>query len=348
MVNAKTFKDGFTWLTKGSKGRYPIILDKDGMHFGYENKLNHWLTLTYKVQGVDEKVIIPYAEFAGLKKMFKYWKSELKFMVNQLNNTDFRVSISDGEHVFSYTYDNRMVPTNEYPSNYGLPFAEGIFNVNDLAESASRLIPFASIDTMRYFMCGVYIDSENKALVATDGRRLGYLSFESELPSMIVPGDAFVKIEGMGEVIYTVSNEEKNKYLKIENDEKSVTVRLIDGQFPNWKRVVPPTETDSIKDVVNLDSFLKASKYAADIADKTGRTRLSDGRFADVEYTPKTNIDGIFYINATYLKETLEKMMGENVDFYAQVARNGEVETEKAITITDGTLNAIIMPMCAA
>lgn len=345
MVNAKAFKDGFNWLTKNNKGKFPVIIDSDGMHFRFIGNQLGEMALTYKGVTNDEKVIIPYQSFAGIKKMFKYWKTDVWFVVEKHSEVDYEIHISDGDHVFTYMYDTRYLPTEEYRTDFGLPFAEGIFNVDSLAESAGRLIPFASTDTCRFFLNGIYIDSENKALVATDGRRLGYLSFESELPSMIITVNTFAKAEGMGEVIYTVSKND-DKWFKIENDNLIIVSKLIDGQFPNWKRVVPPTETDSVKDIVNLDSFLKASKYAADIADKTGRTRLSDGRIADVEYTPKTNIDGIFYINGIYLKETLEKMMGENVDFYAQVSRNG-VETEKAITITDGTLNAIIMPMCA-
>ena len=345
MVNAKAFKDGFNWLTKNNKGRFPIIIDSDGMHFLFKYKQLGEMFLTYKGVTNDEKVIIPYHSFAGIKKMFKYWKANLSLTMKQLSTKDFETQISDGDHPFKYTFNRQFVPAEDYSKDFGTTSAEGIFNVNELAESAGRLAPFVSTDNCRFFMNGIYIDSENKVLVATDGRRLGYLSYESELPSMIVTVNTFAKAEGMGEVIYTVSKNDV-RWFKIENDNLIIVSKLIDGQFPNWKRVVPSTTENSVMDTINLDSFTQAAKYAVDVVDESKRALLDNGTFAGIAYKHSTDIEAVIALNATYLKESLEKMKGESVNFYAQTDADGEVEDMKAITISDGTLNAIIMPMC--
>ena len=346
MVNAKAFKDGFNWLTKNNKGRFPIIIDSNGMHFLFEDKQLGEMFLTYKGVTNDEKVIIPYQSFAGIKKMFKYWKTDLSLTMKQLSTKDFEAQISDGDHPFKYTFDRQFVPAEDYSKDFGTTSAEGIFNVNELAESAGRLAPFASTDNLRFFMNGIYIDSENKVLVATDGRRLGYLSYESELPSMIVTVNTFAKIDGMGESIYTVSNTQSSKWFSFENDDKVVVSKLIDGNFPNWKKVVPSTTENSVMDTINLDSFTQAAKYAVDVVDGSKRALLDNGTFAGIAYKHSNDIEAVIALNATYLKESLEKMKGESVNFYAQTDADGEVEDMKAITISDGTLNAIIMPMC--
>lgn len=346
MVNAKAFKDGFTWLIKGSKAKFPIIIDSNGMHFLFEDKQLGKMFLTYKGVTNDEKVIIPYQSFAGIKKMFKYWKADLSLTMKQLSTKDFEAQISDGDHPFKYTFDRQFVPAEDYSKDFGTTSAEGIFNVNELAESAGRLAPFASTDNCRFFMNGIYIDSENKVLVATDGRRLGYLSYESELPSMIVTVNTFAKAEGMGEVIYTVSKND-DRWFKIENDNLIIVSKLIDGQFPNWKRVVPSTTENSVMDTINLDSFTQAAKYAVDVVGKKiPRAMLENGTLAGIAYKHSNDIEAVIALNATYLKESLEKMKGESVNFYAQTDADGEVEDMKAIMISDGTLNAIIMPMC--
>ena len=346
MVNAKAFKDGFNWLTKNNKGKFPVIIDSDGMHFRFIDNQYGEMALTYKGITNDEKVIIPYQSFAGLKKMFKYWKADLSLTMKQLSTKEFETQISDGDHPFKYTFDRQFVPAEDYSKDFGTTSAESIINVNELAESAGRLIPFASTDNCRFFMNGIYIDSENKALVATDGSRLGYLSYESELPSMIVTANTFAKAEGMGEVIYTVSKN-NNKWFKIENDNLIIVSKLIDGQFPNWKRVVPSTTENSVMDTINLDSFTQAAKYAVDVADKKiPRVMLENGTLAGIAYKHSNDIEAVINLNAVYLKESLEKMKGESVNFYAQTDAKGEVEDMKAITISDGTLNAIIMPMC--
>lgn len=346
MVNAKAFKDGIAWLTKNNKAKFPIIIDGNGMHFLFRDNQHGEMFLTYKGVTNDEKVIIPYQSIAGIKKMFKYWKTDLSFTMKQLSIKDFEAQISDGDHPFKYTFDRQFVPAEDYSKDFGTTSAEGIFNVNELAESAGRLAPFASTDNLRFFMNGIYIDSENKVLVATDGRRLGYLSYESELPSMIVTVNTFTKAEGMGEVIYTVSKN-NDRWFKIENDNLIIVSKLIDGQFPNWKRVVPSTTENSVMDTINLDSFTQAAKYAVDVVDKKiPRAMLENGTLAGIAYKHSNDIEAVIALNATYLKESLEKMKGESVNFYAQTDANGEVEDMKAITISDGTLNAIIMPMC--
>jgi len=100
----------------------------------------------------------------------------------------------------------------------------------------------------RVFLCGVYFDKKDNKLnfVATDGKRLAYYSITQEEPgefSIIVPDstvEELLKILNEGECWLNVT--ENNIFLKIDNME--LTSTLIEGDFPNYK-VVIPDKTDS-------------------------------------------------------------------------------------------------------
>lgn len=90
--------------------------------------------------------------------------------------------------------------------------------------------PFAFInaarskDKTRYFMVEAYFDAEHKRLAATDGKRLHFLDLDSELISTLgLVASGYVAL-----------------------DEKRMTVSYVklNGQFPNYVRVIPEYAPD--------------------------------------------------------------------------------------------------------
>jgi DNA polymerase III subunit beta len=116
----------------------------------------------------------------------------------------------------------------------------------DLIEMIGHTIFAVSDDETRYFMNGVYLEKQDGGLsmVATDGRRLSYIEkpFTEEIPDfepVIVPTKVLnlIKKLAAGEGNVKLAVGEKNLFVRLGNQRISST--LIEGQFPNYKRVIP-------------------------------------------------------------------------------------------------------------
>lgn len=148
--------------------------------------------------------------------------------------------IADG--VYSLTpWARTMQAVQDFPDVPSFLFSEDkrTINISDLASALTH----ASKDETRFNLCGVAVTSEN-ALIATDGHRL-YCSdlFAKDKNPLIIPIKAcktliaYAKYKGQSHVELT------HKDMRLSNAE--VSLRCIDGQFPDW-RIVVPTGTRTI------------------------------------------------------------------------------------------------------
>lgn len=101
----------------------------------------------------------------------------------------------------------------------------------------------ASTDPHRFVINGVYLDKEDKSLIATDGRTLAVVpcKVDSEETSQIIPSKTYQAIRKARPL-------KNQQYLEAEcngnitfedRDGNQVKGSPIDGVFPNWKQVVP-------------------------------------------------------------------------------------------------------------
>lgn len=118
---------------------------------------------------------------------------------------------------------------------------------------------------VRFYLNGVLLDTERKALVATDGHCLVILgqafeNFEPEVPSFIIPRDALervIKLTNKNETSVFVEIENRTEKAA-ENDttpKRKITLRAcggivetveIDGKFPEYSRIVPTSPNGKI------------------------------------------------------------------------------------------------------
>ena len=117
------------------------------------------------------------------------------------------------------------------------------------------LLPFASTDETRYVLNGVAIDVDKKGthMVATDGKRLTAFS-TAAMPiteTVIIPHSKFLAWTQLGaECRIGVSKEGLFRFV---SGPWSFTTRLIEGQFPNWRQVVPRSEGPNGIDLADAD-----------------------------------------------------------------------------------------------
>lgn len=126
----------------------------------------------------------------------------------------------------------------------------------------------ASKDETRYVLNGILFEVENNkiSLVATDGRRLAIIEKNintgiNRQISMIVPiktiNELNRNLKDDGDVLIVLG---ENQVL-FDLGPVHIISRLIEGQFPNYKQVVPPEQKDKI--ILNREKFLLVLKRAA-------------------------------------------------------------------------------------
>ncbi len=153
------------------------------------------------------------------------------------------------------SFQLKSIPADKFPE-LQTAREDSFFQVpqKDLAEMIAQTVFAVSDDETRYFMNGVYLErKENSlAMVATDGRRLAFVSkpIGAEVVSfnpVIVPPKILTLMKkfltGEGTVSMAVSD--KNVFFRINN--QKLFSNLIEGQFPNYARVIPHEQQFAIQ-----------------------------------------------------------------------------------------------------
>jgi len=132
-----------------------------------------------------------------------------------------------------------------------------------------------STDETRYILNGLYfiLEKGSAKMVATDGRRLAFISREASdkktTINVIIPSKAVREVErilgGEGIAAETVQISVTENQVAFKIGDTVVISRLIEGNFPNYEQVIPKT------------SSIKIQVAAKDIAMMTQRAALGSG-----------------------------------------------------------------------
>jgi DNA polymerase-3 subunit beta len=136
-------------------------------------------------------------------------------------------------------------------------------SIKDFKEMVTQTVFAVSDDETRYFMNGVYLEkSDDKIImVATDGRRLAFISKTAgkditDFAGIIVPPkilNVITKRSG-DEGLVSISVTDKTIFIRFGS--YSLSSVLLEGQFPNYRKVIPETQTSSLS--VNRSEMLDA------------------------------------------------------------------------------------------
>ncbi len=155
----------------------------------------------------------------------------------------------------------------------------------DFKQMVSQTIFAVSDDETRYFMNGVFMEKsgDGLVLVATDGRRLSYVkkAFDAKIPEfkgVIVPPKVLSLVlkrapdEGLIEIAVT----DKSIFFKFGS--YKISSVLIEGQFPNYQKVIPDSQKNKI--TLKRSDLLDAMKRVAIFVEQKSRRTffaISDG-----------------------------------------------------------------------
>lgn len=227
-------------------------------------------------------------------------------------------------------------------------------------EMISQTIFAVSDDETRYFMNGVFFEkSENTVLmVATDGKRLAYISKEFGTPvpdfsGVIIPPKilALVKKLSSGEGMISIAITEKHVFMEFDN--QKISSALIEGTFPNYQRVIPESQEHSL--TVSRGELNEALKRVSLMVERSRRIymdlspnlmtlRSDESDLGTAKEEIPCEYDGpetVIALNFTYLSDPLRVIEAEDI-------RLQFTETTRAISINaipDQDFFHIVMPM---
>lgn len=259
-------------------------------------------------------------------KLFSSYLGNLQGGRLELNGTPTRASVKCERS----NYDFHALPPDEYPplpqATKGSHFTIG---GKRLREGIEATIFAASNEEARgAVLMGTLLELEGNSLtmVATDGYRLA--KFQTTLEDgitgaekYIVPSRALAEAArnlGSGEVISVSALGAQSNQLQLHSGDTAITVRLVDGQYPNYQQVIPPKFDRSL--TVNTAAFISSLRRAELVAGDrasmvklavsnqtliiTASSDISGNAYEELE-VEQTGEDLTIAFNARYLVEVL-------------------------------------------
>lgn len=234
--------------------------------------------------------------------------------------------------------------------------------VDDFKQAVSQTIITTSNDSSRPILTGVYWHSFEGCLylAGTDGYRLS----ERKLMETKSEVAAIIPSTSLQEVLRTITDETTEVELLFDDTqvrfrigESEITSRLIDGNFPDYRQLIPKTSETTI--VMDKSDLVRITKIAGLFARESGGSVTlsadSDKKTLAIhsiasefgENTSEAEVisiteSGKVTLNSRYLTEALSVVEGSEVEFRFSGKLSPCVLTEK--TKTPNYLH-IVMPL---
>lgn len=201
------------------------------------------------------------------------------------------------------------LPASDFPDDHDWSFDGAIYTLSnaDWIKAIEAVLPVTSKEGARYYLQGAMIGTRalgEISFVATDGHRLALQTVDCVndiTRDEIVPTYALeniVRILGCETpkdktVMQYVSHDSGKRAIRIITDSVCYTSRVIDGSFPDFKRVIPDTDAEAHFVVAPLASIYDTAKSligllptkdgALVLTTNLGDVTLSTSRSADVQ-----------------------------------------------------------------
>lgn len=310
-------------------------------------------------QLIGAKVIAPGAITIPAKLVVEFVSSLPKGTV-ELEVKDSRLHISAG----SYSSVIQGVIADEFPELPTIDETTSVhymINTADFKQAVSQTVITSSNDSTRPVLTGVFWHSFEGFLylAATDGYRLSerkLIETKSEVAAIIPTTTLQEVLRSLADDVSEIDVLFDETQVRFRIGESEITSRLIDGNYPDYRQLIPATSETEI--TVSTSEFIRITKIASLFARESGGsvTITADKEkqsfaihsiasqvgentsHSDAEITS----DGQVTLNSRYLSEALSVIDGDVVTFRFSGKLSPCVLTAKA---KDVNYKHIIMPL---
>ena len=265
------------------------------------------------------------------RKLFEIIKEAPEEKIDISTEDSGKITIKSGKVKFNIV----GLPVEEFPSFPA--YDEGklfVVAADALKEMIEKTAFASSTDETRYNINGVFVekDGTNIKMIATDGHRLAFIEKKIEWPALekgvILPRKGILELkrflddtrEGSFSLSFTANS------MIVKRDSTILVIRLIDGEFPDYKQVIPKGNDRKVK--LERGGFLSSLKRVSLLSLEKGRGvkfGLSKGKLELSSNNPdigeareEINVDYKndeleIGFNATYMMEAVGVIGGDEV-----------------------------------
>jgi DNA polymerase-3 subunit beta len=205
-------------------------------------------------------------------------------IVRELDESEVQITLDEGSRVCIESGAARFsllsISPEEYPT---IPGAEGVtfvqLEASLLAEMIDGTLYASSTDETRYNLNGVHMELSDEGricFVATDGHRLAKVDKTPPKPVAFLKKGIIVPRKGVAEVRKLCDETEGTVemglgegFLMVRRPGLLLSSRLIDGEFPNYRQVLPPDFR--IRLIVEREHLVHALRRIALLAHERSR-----------------------------------------------------------------------------
>lgn len=231
------------------------------------------IELSVEVGGAsDGSTVLPARLAADIVRSFPSGKVEVVL-------EDESVSITGGRSQFSV----RPLAAEDFPKLPEPTGSPATLPAVDLGEALRKVVRAASTDDSRPILTGVLVTAEADGirLVATDSYRLAVCDLAgqhvlNEGQKVLIPGRALNELQrllGGSGGDGTVSMRLGERDATFEVGSTRLTTRLIDGEFPNYRQLIPPSHPNVL--TVEREPLLEAIRRVKILARDATPVRLA-------------------------------------------------------------------------
>lgn len=275
------------------------------------------------------------------------------------NLQDNQILLTSGRSKFNLM----TLPAADFPKTETL---ENSTNITINAKNMSALIEDTqfsmALNDVRYFLNGLFLEIDKDCIraVATDGHRLAIKEIKenfdiNDLQEIIIPK------KGVHELARLLKEEDGDinvnidkSLIRISKDNIQITIKQIDGQYPDYRKVIPEggkavinADTETLRKVLARTSILSNEQNkGVRLSLKSGLLRVSAKNAENEEAQEEMEVDYVgeeFEIgfNAAYLKQAIEKIKTEHTILDVRDAESSCL----ILPDEDNSCKYVVMPM---
>ena len=290
--------------------------------------------------------------------------------IEEIENNWMRIYVDDKAE-----YKIAGLPPDDFPKFRGFS-EEGFVSLNSdlIKELITKTIYSVSYDDRKYALSGILMEigkpeeSEGLyriAMVSSDGHRLSLIERQIEIPeglpsemedlSIIIPRKGAAEIKKFCDVSENINLKVEENFLYCTAADNQLTIRLIDGTFPDYKAIIPEEQKNiiSFNRLEVLGAIRRISILSSDAAFRGVKISIDgsvmeleslDKKMGQASETMTVSYQGepmVVAFNAKYIEDTLKIMKSETAFFI--------IKDEDSPCIIKGSDDegflALVMPM---
>ena len=275
-------------------------------------------------------------------------------IIKSLNDDFINIEVDENLATISQNHSIYKLPifdANEYPEFPNIQNFQKIdIDYIEFIQSLKKVFPVIDSNNPKYELNGALLDinENNLNIVATDTKRLAVYNINQTSTKefqIIIPRKAIAEIRKLFLDNFTIYIDEINLVIKTKNI--TFFTQLINGKFPDYKRIIP----NEYKEIISISKnyLLKAIKRINIISEEIKFTInknnillesiTGESLEAKTDFEINSNLDNFtFAVNSKFLLDFLNVVDEENINLCLN-------EENIPFTIKSNNFQTIIMPL---